>query len=264
MEYFLDTVGELAGIPLCDVDQGLRRLLSRCAALLGADDGFWIAAVRSAPKRESNSPLARTFSGWEPVQIISLHDNAQRRQLRQLILRRSEQGFRDPYTDALVSQSGEDRALLRSDVIRPAQEAQHWMYRDVFAPGLIRDRMVGASSLSGDAETYLGFDRLVSDRPFSQHERELLRFICVGLKWFFAGLHRSYGLIDAIEPLTQRERQVLLLALTDKSEKQMAADLGVSPKTLHHHISALYRKFAVNSRAGLMALWLNYRPKPLQ
>ena len=37
------------------------------------------------------------------------------------------------------------------------------------------------------------------------------------------------------------------------SEKQVAARLGLSPATIHQYVTALYRRFGVQSRGQLMA-----------
>lgn len=49
---------------------------------------------------------------------------------------------------------------------------------------------------------------------------------------------------------------MLALLLTDRSEKLIAADLGVSPSTLHTYVRDVLRKFGVSGRTGLLALWL--------
>jgi FixJ family two-component response regulator len=55
------------------------------------------------------------------------------------------------------------------------------------------------------------------------------------------------------------ERRVARLLLTDQKEKQIAHALGLGFDTTHNHVSEIYRKFGVRSRAGLMALWLGGR-----
>ncbi|QPK65452.1 helix-turn-helix transcriptional regulator [Methylomonas sp. LL1] len=56
--------------------------------------------------------------------------------------------------------------------------------------------------------------------------------------------------------MTAAERKVLLALLSGQSEKQIASSLEQSYSTPHSHIKAIYRKFGVNNRAALMALWL--------
>ena len=72
----------------------------------------------------------------------------------------------------------------------------------------------------------------------------------------------AHGLIDARRPLTRRERETLHHLLVGRVEKQVAAAMGLSERTLHHHVTALYQKFGVQSRAELMALFLRSTPRP--
>jgi DNA-binding CsgD family transcriptional regulator len=50
-----------------------------------------------------------------------------------------------------------------------------------------------------------------------------------------------------------RQDQVLKLLMDGKSEKEIAACLGLSPHTVHVYVKALYREHAVGSRPELMA-----------
>ena len=53
------------------------------------------------------------------------------------------------------------------------------------------------------------------------------------------------------EPLTSQETRVALQAATGKSNKDIAAALFLSPKTVEHHLSSVYRKRGFRSRAEL-------------
>lgn len=50
--------------------------------------------------------------------------------------------------------------------------------------------------------------------------------------------------------LTDREVEVLRLVARGRSNKQIGAVLGISPKTVQHHVAHLYAKIEVASRAG--------------
>lgn len=50
--------------------------------------------------------------------------------------------------------------------------------------------------------------------------------------------------------LTEREVDVLRLIARGRSNKQVAAALGISPKTVGHHVEHLYTKAGVTTRAG--------------
>ncbi len=50
--------------------------------------------------------------------------------------------------------------------------------------------------------------------------------------------------------LTERELEVLLVLVRGKSNQEIAEDLGISAKTVGHHIQHVYEKAGVHSRAA--------------
>ena len=56
--------------------------------------------------------------------------------------------------------------------------------------------------------------------------------------------------------LPPRLREVLLRLTRGLGEKQLAAELKLSPHTVHDHVKALYRRLHVGSRGELLALCL--------
>src|SRR5688572_10665033 len=60
--------------------------------------------------------------------------------------------------------------------------------------------------------------------------------------------------------LTKRMREILGLLVQGKSEKEVASDLGLSPHTVHIHVTRMYARLGVNSRAELLARF--YRQQP--
>ena len=54
-------------------------------------------------------------------------------------------------------------------------------------------------------------------------------------------------------PLTPRERDVVLLAATGKTNKQIAQDLWVTPATVKKHLEHVYEKLGVQSRTAAAA-----------
>lgn len=51
--------------------------------------------------------------------------------------------------------------------------------------------------------------------------------------------------------LTGRQREILALLLQDKSNKEIARELNISPLTVRNHISVLFRQFGVKRRRDL-------------
>lgn len=71
-----------------------------------------------------------------------------------------------------------------------------------------------------------------------------------------AGPLERLGRLAEGKPLAPREREILALLLTEATEKQIADQLGLAFSTTHSYITAIFRKFGVRGRAGLMSLWL--------
>jgi DNA-binding NarL/FixJ family response regulator len=57
----------------------------------------------------------------------------------------------------------------------------------------------------------------------------------------------------AIEPLTSQETRVALLVARGCSNKEVAAALFLSPKTVEHHVGSVFRKRGLRSRTELAA-----------
>ncbi|GGA10916.1 MULTISPECIES: PhnD/SsuA/transferrin family substrate-binding protein [Salipiger] len=72
----------------------------------------------------------------------------------------------------------------------------------------------------------------------------------------------SEALAEDEVQLTRRERQILKLVSRGLSSKEIAAELGVSPKTVEFHRSNLLRKFHVRSAAQLVSVAADHlRPR---
>lgn len=76
------------------------------------------------------------------------------------------------------------------------------------------------------------------------------------LRRWLIWLDLSRGPVTAKGAMPAHHRKVLLALLDGLSEKQVAAELGLSINTAHQYVTALYRRFNVRNRASLMGLWL--------
>ena len=56
-----------------------------------------------------------------------------------------------------------------------------------------------------------------------------------------------------VPELTSREQEIAALVAEGRSNKQVAAELFVSEKTVEHHLSRVYAKLGVRSRTELAA-----------
>ena len=59
---------------------------------------------------------------------------------------------------------------------------------------------------------------------------------------------------DAVASLTQREQEILALIAKGNSTKEIAIDLGISPKTVEFHRANLLRKFGARTSSQLVAM----------
>ena len=59
--------------------------------------------------------------------------------------------------------------------------------------------------------------------------------------------------------LSDREVEVLRLAVSGKSNREMAEALVVSPKTVGHHLESIYAKLRVSTRVGATLFALQHK-----
>jgi DNA-binding NarL/FixJ family response regulator len=65
-----------------------------------------------------------------------------------------------------------------------------------------------------------------------------------------------------VEPLTERETEVLGLLRGSLSVREIAAELSLSPNTIKGHIRAIYRKLGVSTRATAITRYPPLRLRP--
>jgi HD-GYP domain-containing protein (c-di-GMP phosphodiesterase class II) len=63
--------------------------------------------------------------------------------------------------------------------------------------------------------------------------------------------------------LTGREIVVLRSVAVGRGDKEIAAQLGISPRTVHHHVERIYRKIGVASRAAAALYAIEHGLLPL-
>lgn len=58
--------------------------------------------------------------------------------------------------------------------------------------------------------------------------------------------------------LTPREEEVISLLWLEMLDKEIAAELGLSPRTIHEHVRTMLRKCGKRNRTGLALFWERY------
>ncbi|WP_162829858.1 helix-turn-helix domain-containing protein [Amycolatopsis palatopharyngis] len=59
--------------------------------------------------------------------------------------------------------------------------------------------------------------------------------------------------------LSDREREVLLLIAEDKTDREIARELGISERTVRAHVSRIILKLGVASRVGAAVIATRWR-----
>lgn len=241
----------LSDLPPARVREGVQLLLASLCELLGADDACWSAAVR-----QSEVPREDLLQGWRPRMAQGLRSEGPiERAFAQGLKRLRTHNQPDVTTIAHARAAGQFRVCRLCDNV-PASWFQSDFYRSVYLESGLGDAMHAATPITATVEAYVVIARGPEAPRFSEAERDLFGRALQGLRWFHRRALLSHGLLVAAVPLTITERAVLDVLLTGRTEKEIAAVLQRSFHTTREHIASIYRKFGVNNRAQLMALWL--------
>ena len=237
---------ELAAYEAAESDAALIHLLSAIAGMVDAQNAYWMGAVRMT--EDERDPL----SGWRPRRIHYLRPLDEK--FTQQRMRELNRGTIDELTVAHGRLAGKFRANRMRDLV-----SAEWFESDTYKGYVARDvhdSLTVVAPVGASTEAYYGFLRMRSGDPFTEEQRDIASYALRGLTWFHRQVLLAHGLLIAQAPLSPIERRVLSLLLTDKPEKVIAADLSVSPSTVHSYIRDVLRKFGVSGRNGLIALWL--------
>ena len=138
-------------------------------------------------------------------------------------------------------------AMRRRDVLGDAEWYESEYFNDVRRKAGFDDFVYALRQETPGRLSGIALARELRDRPFSEEERNLIHLFHDEI----ARLAPPPRLVEA-EALTPRQRDVLRSLLTGAGEKQAAADLGISPQTLHAHVKSIYATYGVSSRAELL------------
>jgi DNA-binding CsgD family transcriptional regulator len=241
---------ELTDFDAARTDEALTHLMGSLCILADASDVIWMGAVRM-DACFADDPA----KGWRPGIIRYLQPTKRLEDLGREQADLLESGAVDPNIISNLAGAGFFRANRLRDLVAP--EWFESSYYRVFYQGVGHEDAVWvAFPVNKDIESWFGIFRSAALPPFTVAERDRIAYILRGLKWFHRRLMLSHGLLVAASPLTPVERRVLHLLLTGLSEKLIALESGRSYHTTHGCIMSIFRKFGVQNRAALMALWL--------
>jgi DNA-binding CsgD family transcriptional regulator len=241
---------ELADFHASGEEDALNHALAVLTGVVQAQNAYWLGAVRLSSSHP-HDPLR----GWRPRAIHYLHPSSVDARFYERASRDLEAGHVDESTRAHVLASGTFRAVLLRELV-----SREWFdsafYELAYTARGMSDAVFVVSPVNRSVESYFVFLRKAGAKPFTPRDRDLLAYALRPLRSFHRQMLLSRGLMVAHMPLTPMERRVTRLLLTDLSEKEIALRLELTPRTVHSYVTQIFRKFGVNGRPGLTALWL--------
>jgi len=114
----------------------------------------------------------------------------------------------------------------------------------------IRIDHVMAVPIHVDRHVLVSFVVNRSKRGFSDRDRERVEVIRPHLGHLYRLSARKNEALEEIEALTARERDVLRWLGAGKTDKDIAAILAISPRTVQKHLQRIYEKLGVETRTA--------------
>jgi DNA-binding CsgD family transcriptional regulator len=193
-------------------------------------------------------PLSLQDTGWAPGARESFAE-----------YQRTQRALDDPFLVRFFRTRGRLVTRTREQVMADQEWYASAEYNDAFRPAGVDDGLLSAFALGRPGLTdTLALHRPPGDRRFAGRDRRLVRM-----------LHRDLGplvgtaLAASWEPslsgLSPRLREALDGLLAGDSVKEIAARLGLRPRTVEDYVKGLHRHFGVSSRGELLARALRRR-----
>lgn len=252
----------LATFPAADSEQALKFLLKEISDIINAQNANWIVLVRVVDDRvglaEQKKQLASDpYFGWRPVQLAWLNESPALMTAYKDHTGTVKRVPIEPNESTLkrLKQAGVFRSTLLKNHVSPAFYKSA-TYEAVYLNSGFSDALFVAAPVGKDVEIFFSFMRNEGQPEFTSADLEIATYTLRSLLWFHKQVLLSYGVRLGSAPLTQTERKVLNLLLTANSEPQIAKILSQQKATTHQHVTRIFRKFNVTSRAALTALWL--------
>ena len=156
----------------------------------------------------------------------------------------------------LVREHGHNPAAVTrriTDLVSDNDFQRTPLYGDYYRA--IRIDHVMAVPIHVDQRLLVSFVFNRSRRGFSDRDRDCLELIRPHLGALYrlgAAARRASDAIggDVAAPLTPRERGVLRWVAAGKTDRDIAAILGISPRTVHKHLQRIYEKLGVETRTA--------------
>jgi DNA-binding CsgD family transcriptional regulator len=117
------------------------------------------------------------------------------------------------------------------------------------------DFIISAFPVGASGYSAIGLHRRISKPRFTAEDMRIVNVISHCLSWLHLAVPPTKASQQVLQ-LSPRERQVVMFLIAGDSRKQVAKKLGISEYTASDYMKAIYTKFSVNSRAELLAKFI--------
>lgn len=159
------------------------------------------------------------------------------------------------------TRTGDLTSARLSDVVYLRTYRQTALYRDYFRPGGVDHMLDLGLEVTAARQRTVLFCRDRGDRDFTERDRSVLELLRPHLRArearadlrrriLGAGTEMQVDLGEPEPALTPREREIVFLAGSGKTNAQIAVELWLSPATVKKHLENAYQKLGVGSRAA--------------
>lgn len=156
----------------------------------------------------------------------------------------------DPFLDSLC---------LHSNVPDSREDFQRYYHDFLYPNGLVRHTGFMISDPGRQHAWVFNFHRPASAPEFSALEQARSRLIEACLQGQASGVTQIRTLprppeAGALCELTSREREIVIAVAQGFANKQIAASLAISPRTVENHLRNIYEKLHINTRTQLLSI----------
>lgn len=229
---------------IADVGARFRHMLSSALLLVGADVGCLFVFDSAQPQ----VPVVSMLEGHTPRRA-------------QAVLSEYAQG---DHFDILAQQIRANFTPASPVLARRRQELiddRSW-YASVYVNDFRRwwgfDHSIYSMQARGTAHIGMSVNRSFGSAAFEHEDQELIEILHLAFsRLAMESASSSQKLFCAARSaaLPPRARETLDCLLRGASTKDIAAQLAISPNTVHHYCKMVFRAFDVRSRSELLARW---------
>jgi DNA-binding CsgD family transcriptional regulator len=150
----------------------------------------------------------------------------------------------------LARDIGHATVLSLDQLIEERAWRRSFFYQHFMRPAGIDHGLYSAIRVNDSICDVLGCWRERKDRPFDEEHRAEIELLVGEFGHLWRRQTRAEPWPGQLPP---RYRRTFELLLTGLSEKQIAAELELTPGSLHQYVTSLYKMLGVSSRAELMS-----------